>query len=241
MLLYQKLLKWGEDLLKKVNSTVAVILVVILVSVILVLLTPHILTLFAYLSSDLMKENLFRFIDSIGAMGIPVLIALQALQIVVAFLPGGIVEVAGGMIYGPLLGSVISLVGIFTGTVIAFWLAKHLGRPFIKHMVNEDSFDRYLRLCNNKHFEQLILFLFFLPGVPKDILIYVIGSGTKSLRLGVMASIIRIPSILISVYVGTLFGQGQFANSVRLYIMFFIIGGIGLFINKIILNRLDKK
>lgn len=41
------------------------------------------------------------WIDSIGSAGIPVLLLFQIFQIVVAILPGGLVELAGGILYGP--------------------------------------------------------------------------------------------------------------------------------------------
>ena len=57
------------------------------------------------------------WIDSIGSAGIPVLLLFQIFQIVVAILPGGLVELAGGILYGPFGGFAVALFGILLGTL----------------------------------------------------------------------------------------------------------------------------
>lgn len=201
-------------------------------------LLPALLEQIERLETDSRRQRLASFLDSIGPAAIPVLLFLQALQIVIAVLPGGIVEVVSGMLYGAFWGSVISVAGIFAGTIIAFFLANKLGRPFIRRIVSPAAFERYYRLCNDRRFEAFVLFLFFLPGIPKDILIYAIGIGSRSLSLGMKASLIRIPSIFVSVYAGSLFGQGNFAGSAALYLSFFAVGAIGFALNQLLLRRL---
>ena len=51
------------------------------------------------------------WVGSIGSAGIPVLLLFQIFQIVVAILPGGLVELAGGILYGPLWGFAVALSG----------------------------------------------------------------------------------------------------------------------------------
>ena len=46
------------------------------------------------------------------------LLGLQFLQVVVAFIPGEVVQVAAGMLYGPWLGSLIILFGCVISSVL---------------------------------------------------------------------------------------------------------------------------
>lgn len=202
-------------------------------------LAPLFLDYITKLQNNEYKQQLLSRLDSIGPIAIPILFVFQMLQIVIAVLPGGLVEVFSGMLLGPIWGTIISICGIMAGTFVAFVLAQKLGRPFIRRMVSEQAFDRYVKLCNNKRMQAFILFLFFLPGIPKDVLIYAIGSGTRSLSMGIRVSIIRIPSILVSVYAGSLFGEGDFVNSILLYSAFLIVGLLGMAVNSYFLKRMD--
>ncbi|MEG1774490.1 MAG: hypothetical protein RR320_06530, partial [Oscillospiraceae bacterium] len=96
------------------------------------LLLPQRERLITLLRDETLRQQLVSWLDSIGPMGIPVLLVFQALQIVIAFLPGGLVELAGGMLYGPIWGLFISLSGILLGTVGAFWVSRRLGQKVVR-------------------------------------------------------------------------------------------------------------
>ena len=63
-------------------------------------------------------ERVTRDVREAGPAGFLILLAVQFLQIVVAFIPGEVVQVAAGMIYGPWVGALI----IFIGCVISLSL-----------------------------------------------------------------------------------------------------------------------
>ena len=188
------------------------------------------------------QQAFINWIDSVGPAGIPVLILFQILQVAIAFLPGGLVELASGMLYGILPGLLISLTGIFIGSILAGWLSNLLGKKVIRRFIPSKQFDRYVAFCKNGKFKSLILLFFFLPGIPKDLLIYAIGvSGTLTLRFGILITLIRIPSILVAVIAGDKFGDGEFAVSMIIYGCFLAVGLIGSIIHQIILNHMTTK
>ncbi len=69
-----------------------------------------------------------------GAWGVFGSIGLMILHSFVPF-PAEILAIANGMVYGPLLGTVITWVGAMLGAFLAFGLARTLGRPFVGMMV----------------------------------------------------------------------------------------------------------
>ena len=79
------------------------------------------------------------WVGSIGSAGIPVLLLFQIFQIVVAILPGGLVELAGGILYGPLWGFAVALSGILLGTLCAFWISRRFGEPLVRRLVTESN------------------------------------------------------------------------------------------------------
>ena len=70
-------------------------------------------------------DGLDRMIESIqsqGPVGVLILLGLQLLQIVVAFIPGEVVQVAAGMLYGPLFGTLIILLGCVISSSLIYML-----------------------------------------------------------------------------------------------------------------------
>ncbi|MEG2204355.1 MAG: VTT domain-containing protein, partial [Oscillospiraceae bacterium] len=203
------------------------------------LLLPQRERLITLLRDETLRQQLVSWLDSIGPMGIPVLLVFQALQIVIAFLPGGLVELAGGMLYGPIWGLFISLSGILLGTVGAFWVSRRLGQKVVRKLVRPELFDRYANVCRSRKFEEIALLLFFLPGVPKDILVYVIGSsGALTKRFMIAATLVRIPAVIVAVLAGSAFGEGDFLRFAAIYLSFLVVGILGALIHRIILKRL---
>ena len=189
------------------------------------------------------SRNIADMADNIesmfGVWGILVLIVFQALQIIVAVLPGGFVEVAGGIIYGVSKGLLISVSGIFLGSMLAFFIAKKLGRKLVISLAGKEKFERYEALIKRKKLKGLIYLFFFLPGVPKDILIYVIGVASDY-KTAVTASLLRIPATVVTVYAGSVFGDGGITEGAVLYFSFIFIGLVGLLVHNKILSDKEK-
>ena len=187
------------------------------------------------------SQNIARFADEIettfGAWGVLVLILFQALQIIIAVLPGGFVEVAGGIIYGAGKGLAISSAGIFIGSICAFMIAKKLGRKIVIRLAGEEKFKKYEVLMKKKRLKGFVYLFFFLPGVPKDVLIYVIGVASD-VRTALVASALRIPATIVTVFAGSVFGRGDIIEGIIIYVSFISIGLIGLFVhNKILADE----
>ncbi len=78
-----------------------------------------------------------QFVDTIrswGKWGVLGSIGLMMLHSFIPF-PAELLACANGMVYGPLWGTVITWTGAMLGAVVAFGLARKLGRPFVERLV----------------------------------------------------------------------------------------------------------
>ncbi len=122
------------------------------------------------------KERIKSFLNSLGPRSFIGFIFLQALQVVVAPVPGEITGFLGGVLYGKGLGIFLSTIGLTLGSLVAFSLSRMLGRPFVERFVKKETMEKYDYLLHHKG-AFLVFLLFLVPGFPKDILCYILGLG----------------------------------------------------------------
>ncbi len=150
------------------------------------------------------KPDRFRdFLASYQSVSILVFIFFQVLQVVVSAIPGEFVQIAGGYVYGTLFGTIYSTTGILIGAVIAFYIARLIGFRLVKDLVPDNKLERFNFLINNPKSEITMFILFLIPGVPKDILIYLAGlTPIKPVPFFIIFIIARFPFILVASFVG---------------------------------------
>jgi uncharacterized membrane protein YdjX (TVP38/TMEM64 family) len=122
------------------------------------------------------RERIIDFLDSLGPVAVLGFICLQAAQVIAAPIPGEVTGFIGGYLYGPVLGIFFSTIGLTIGSMIAFTLARIFGRPFVDKFVSRKTLDKYDYLLHHKG-AFLVFLLFLIPGMPKDILCYILGLG----------------------------------------------------------------
>jgi uncharacterized membrane protein YdjX (TVP38/TMEM64 family) len=126
------------------------------------------------------KKRLRRFLVSFGPYSAAVFTLLQALQVVIAPIPGELTGVVGGYLYGNAFGFLLSTLGLTLGSWVAFELAKGLGRPFVERLVKKEIIAKFNFVTTNIGVTTCFL-LFLLPGFPKDYLCYVLGLSRMEL------------------------------------------------------------
>jgi uncharacterized membrane protein YdjX (TVP38/TMEM64 family) len=148
-------------------------------------------------------EGLREWVATTGALAPLVFVAVQALQVVVFIIPGEVPQIAGGYLFGPWLGSLLSIVGILAGSAIDFYLARLAGTPFVRALFPGDQVDRLGRLLGSRGARVAFFLLFLIPGIPKDVLCYVAGLSPMRFPFFVVASTIgRTPGIVGSAFIG---------------------------------------
>jgi uncharacterized membrane protein YdjX (TVP38/TMEM64 family) len=143
------------------------------------------------------REKAITFIKSFGPWSVLVFIALQILQVILAPIPGEATGVIGGYLYGPILGTLYSTIGLAFGSWLAFCLAHIFGEPLVEKIVKPETLRKYDSFLEHKG--RLVIFILYLiPGFPKDSLSYILG----------LSHMRALPFIVIST-AGRLLGTGS--------------------------------
>lgn len=167
-----------------------------------------------------------RWIGSFGVWGPAVSIALSAAQVLIAPIPGQVVGLANGYLWGVGFGLVVSMAGMMLGSVLAMWLARVFGRPLVVRLVDPKDLERWDRITESRG--PLFFFLVFLfPFLPDDLACFVIGLSSLPIpRMLVLAGLGRVPGTFVACWLGAhaeqmppwlLIGSAAFVTLVAVY------------------------
>ena len=217
-----------------------ILLVVIglVVSVITICITRWILQL-----RDPDTMEWFRAVlEKMGPLGWLVLLGIQYIQIVIAFVPGGPVQIVAGLLYGPILGTLICFSGTILAASTVFWLVSRYGHNVVTLFVEEKNLRTYRFLQNDKRIERLVLILFLIPGTPKDALTYMFAlTPLKMSRFMLISTAARMPAVLTSVLAGDSITNGEWMQAGVLFVVICLLGATGLLLHKKILAVSGRK
>ncbi|MCI8424954.1 MAG: TVP38/TMEM64 family protein [Adlercreutzia sp.] len=183
-------------------------------------------------------ERVTTEVRNAGPWGFLILLAIQFLQIVVAFIPGEVVQVAAGMIYGPWVGALIIWIGCIISSSFIFVLVHKLGAPFVQAMVPEKYMGKFREWEKSPKFNAIVFILFLIPGLPKDVFTYLTPLTHMSMRSFVLISnFARIPGIVLSTYAASGLVTGDIAQSVAIFAVTALIAIVAL----VVYSRITKK
>lgn len=208
----------------------------VVMGLIVAFLWPRLSLLFEPGGVNLLIES----IKEAGVKGGVILLLLQFLQIVVAFIPGEVVQVAAGMIYGPWIGALIILVGCIISSAFIFVLVHNLGAPFVQDMVSDKHLTQF------RHFEQsggldvIVFILFLVPGMPKDVFTYIVPLTDMRLRnFLILSNVARIPGIVLSTYAASGLVSGEMVQSIIIFGITAVIAVIAIACHRPIMAALQ--
>lgn len=129
------------------------------------------------------QEALGQFLGQFGFWAPVLFVIIQIVQVVIPILPGAIGCLGGVLIFGPVWGFIYNYVGICLGSILAFCLSKRYGRPFVRGMVSEKAYDKYVTwLDKGAKFDKAFAIAIFLPVAPDDLLCYLAGLTKMTLK-----------------------------------------------------------
>ncbi len=147
-------------------------------------------------------EALYAQVNALGVWGPVVLAGLQALQVLFAPIPGQVVGMTAGYLYGVGWGTALSLTGLGLGSWLAIWLARRLGRPLVKRVASPEMIDR-LDSLSQRHGLLAFFLVFLLPFLPTDVGCFVAGlSPLPIASLVVLVLIGRLPGVVLLAWLG---------------------------------------
>ena len=155
---------------------------------------------------------------------------INTVHVFIALIPGEPLELGAGYLFGTLWGTVIVSLGLALGELLVFLLVRRFGTRFVHLFVSQERLDE-LVLFNDRRRRNVITFLMmFIPGTPKDIWSYVVGLTPMRLSTWMSISIVaRVPSIWISVLVGSTAKQGHGWLAALLFALVLVISACGIY------------
>ncbi|MFZ4617390.1 MAG: TVP38/TMEM64 family protein [Rectinemataceae bacterium] len=161
------------------------------------------------------RDSLRAWLQSFGTWGYLVFILVQAFQVVVFMVPGEVVQVAGGWIYGFWAGTLLSVIGICLGSLVNFSAGRLLGKPFVVSLFGEAQVAKMEGIASTGKAAAGFFLLFVIPGIPKDVLCYVAGITPMRFWVFLVISLVgRLPGILGSSLMGAAAGAGDYKVAV---------------------------
>jgi len=150
----------------------------------------------SFLEASVLERELHRF----GRLA-PILFVLLYGLATVLFVPGSIITVAGGALFGPVWGTLWNLIGATLGATLSFVIARYVASDW----VFERAGQRVARLMRGVEEEgwRFVAFVRLVPLFPFNLVNY--AFGLTRIRLGeyVLASFVcMIPGALAYTYLG---------------------------------------
>ena len=146
------------------------------------------------------ENSLQEYLAKKGAWMPVVYVVLQYLQVVILPIPSVVSTLAGVALFGPFQTTIYSLIGVLLGSFTGFWIGKKLGNKAVAWMIGEETMDKWQKKIKGKDYLLLTL-MFVLPVFPDDVLCFVAGLSTMSLKyFSVMIVISRILQITVTCY-----------------------------------------
>ncbi len=145
-------------------------------------------------------EDLRNYVSGFGGYAVFIFIAIQFLQVVVLPIPGFITVSVGVLLFGAFRGSVYSVIGIVSASIVAFFIGRVFGYKVAGWLVGKENLDKGLELVKGKD-KVILTFMFLFPFFPDDVLCFVAGLSSMSVSYYiVMITITRIINIVVSAY-----------------------------------------
>jgi len=155
------------------------------------------------------RDELRRYLRSWGAWAPLVFALIQALQVVLAPIPGELTGVVGGFLFGTFRATIYSSFGLTLGSAIAFLAARVVGLPLVKLLVKPETLEKFHFVTEPRGTIATLIF-FMIPGFPKDLLSYLLGLSPMSfLTFLVVCGLGRIPGTAMLGYSGSVVYKEQ--------------------------------
>lgn len=230
--------------LKKAGIVCLLILLAVLVVAATVILYP-IAQKLSGAEGEEMRELLAEYkayLDKFGIGRYPVMVVVQILQMLLAIIPGGPLAILLGFMFGLLGGTIVGTLGNIIGTMIVVWCVNRFGMKFVNMFVGSKGFEKLKFLHDPVKRDGLIFLLFLIPGTPKDLITFFAPfTKAKPLTIVSLATIGRLPALILSVSIGANLSKGNMTSTVILFAVTALLGIAGILCRDKFMKKKEKK
>ena len=211
----------------------------------LALMVAIVVAAWPYLADIFTEGGVNRLVERVrnaGPIGVFILLGLQFLQVVVAFIPGEVVQLVAGLMYGPVAGTAIILVGCVISSSIIYQLVHKLGAPFVQGMVSTEHLEKFRQFEKTGKLDVIVFVLFLIPGLPKDVFTYVVPLTDMDFKRFIgLTTLGRIPGVLASTYTASGLASGQIVGPIIVVAIVAVLAVLGVVFREKIMDALGRR
>jgi uncharacterized membrane protein YdjX (TVP38/TMEM64 family) len=158
---------------------------------------------------DVQNPKILRaMILEFGAFAPIAYIILHALQAVFPFVPGNVLSIVSGYLFGPWMGVTYNVIGVMAGTCLTFYLSRKVGSRLLHAFSHKDTIGRVERYFKRKGRSALFLLRIF-PVAPNNIVSFYAGLSKVSFIYFFFISVIGfLPYIILFNFFGSELSEG---------------------------------
>jgi uncharacterized membrane protein YdjX (TVP38/TMEM64 family) len=142
-------------------------------------------------------------IQGLGAVGAIAFIALYIVA-TVAFLPGSVLTLGAGVVFGVVQGSIYVFIGATLGATLAFLVGRYIARDWISRKIEGNPKFKAIDEAVGREGFKIVLLTRLSPVFPFNLLNYALGVTKVSLRDYFFGCVGMIPGTVMYVYIGSL-------------------------------------
>lgn len=146
------------------------------------------------------------WVEGLGVWG-PVVFVLGYIVAAVAFVPGSLLSLGAGALFGFARGTVLVLAGATLGASAAFLVARYLARGAVERRLAGNARIAAIDRAIGQQGWRIVLLLRLSPAVPYVLLNYVLGLTRVSFRDFLSGSVGMVPATVLYVYYGKVAGD----------------------------------
>ena len=153
-----------------------------------------------------MLQEALSWIQNLGAIGAIAFIALYVFAAVL-FVPGTILTLGAGAVFGVVLGSIYVFVGATLGAIAAFLVGRYVARDWVARRIEGNAKFKAIDQAVAKEGLKVVILTRLSPVFPFTLLNYAFGVTQVALKDYAIGCVGMIPGIVMYVYVGSIAGN----------------------------------
>lgn len=175
--------------------------------VVVVLLVLHGREALAFLTDGHRVQQQVERLGPLAPVALGVLVVLQEVTVI---MPSEPIELAAGYAFGFWQGALIYLAASVVGCLAIIGIVRLAGGRVLRVLLSPKRRAQLQGLRASKRFDLAILIAFFIPGLPKDILVYAASlAGMRPIHLLIVTTLGRLPSILAATLASSFAADGK--------------------------------
>ncbi|MEQ9552019.1 MAG: TVP38/TMEM64 family protein [Coleofasciculus sp. G3-WIS-01] len=143
------------------------------------------------------------WVESLGVLAPIVFIVIYNLATVL-FIPGSLLTLKGGCLFGVVWGSIYVTIAATFGAICAFLIGRYLSRDWVCRKIETNPKFKVINQAVKQEGWKIVLLTRLSPIFPFNLLNYAFGVTQVSLRDYILGSIGMIPATVVYVYIGSL-------------------------------------